>query len=170
MRKLPLALLLLFVISCTQHKQSLVEQLNATFSRHLKQIDSTVELDSIHVLWKANVTEKMGRIVDDSIYVREFVRIRGQLAGAQQKNDKDSIEFYQYEINYMEKEIDSITRSIPAGDTTKKYGSLINCAYYIKRNGKTKIDSTLLFIDSTSTFRYTEYLDSAVSRTVRTFN
>jgi len=170
MRKLFLAILTLLVISCKQHRQSLAEQLTVTFSNHLKQIDSATELDSVHILWKVMVTERLGRIIDDSTYVREFTRIKAQLGNAQQKNDKDSIEFYQYEINYMEKEIDSLNRSIPGGDITKSYGSLIGCAYYIRRNNKTKIDSTILFIDSASTMRYTEYMDSAISRTIRTFN
>jgi len=60
-------------------------------------------LDSVHILLNAKVTEKLRRIIDDSVYIRE-------------------------------------------------------------------IDSTMVFIDSTSTMRYTEYMDSAIGRTVRTLD
>jgi hypothetical protein len=167
MRQLLVAVFALLVIgSCTHHK-SLAEQLNDSFADHLKQLDSSAILDSVHILWNAKVTEKLGRIIDDSMYMREYTRIQAQLARALAKTDKDSIEFYRYEINYMEKEIDSVTKSIAKGDTTHRYGYLIGCAYYITKNQKTKIDSTMIFIDSTSTMRYTEYMDSAIKRTVR---
>jgi hypothetical protein len=159
----------LFFISCT-HKQTLTEQLKHTFSDHLKQIDSAAVLDSVHILWNAAVTQRLGRTFDDSMYVREFTRIKTQLANAQQKNDRDSIEFYQYEINNIEKGVDSVTKSIPEGDTTKKYGYLIGCAYYIAKNGKTKTDSTILFVEPNSIMRYTEFLDSSLHRTIKSFH
>jgi hypothetical protein len=160
---------LLLIVSCA-HRKSLSEQLNDSFSNHLKKLDSSATLDSVHIQWNANVTEKLSRIIDDSVYVREYNRIQAQLSEALPKNDKDSIAFYRYEINYMEKEIDSVTKSIPQGDTTRRYGYLIGCAYYISKNQKTRVDSTLIFIDSTSTMRYTEYMDSAIGRTVRAMN
>jgi hypothetical protein len=57
-------------------------------------LDSTAMLDSLHVRWNIPVTQKMGRIYDDSIYVREYSRVKSQLAGALSLGDKDSIEFY----------------------------------------------------------------------------
>jgi hypothetical protein len=170
MRQILTAIFALLVIVSCAHRKSLSEQLNDSFANHLKILDSSATLDSVHILWNAKVTEKLSRIIDDSVYIREFTRIQGQLSGALPKNDKDSIEFYRYEINYMEKEIDSVTKSIAQGDTTHRYGYLIGCAYYITKNQKTKIDSTMVFIDSTSTMRYTEYMDSAIGRTVKAMN
>src|SRR5215467_8209530 len=118
MRKFNLAVLTLLPLSYTQHKQTLVEQLNKTFSNHLKQIDSSASLDSTHILWNVAVTQRLGRIFDDSIYVHEFNRVKSQLASARQKNNPDSIQFYQYEIDYMEKQIDSVTKAISEGDTS----------------------------------------------------
>jgi predicted phosphohydrolase len=158
---------LLLMGSCAHHK-SLEEQLNESFANHLEKLDSSAKLDSVHILWNAKVTERLGRIIDDSVYIREFARVQAQLSAALPKNNMDTIVFYRYEINYMEKQIDSVTKSIPQGDTTHRYGFLINCAYYITRNQKTKMDSTLIFVDSTSTMRYTEYMDSAIGKTVRT--
>ena len=159
-------LALLLIGSCMRRK-SLSEQLNDSFTNHLKKLDSSAILDSVHILWNVNVTERLSRIIDDSVYIREFTRIQGQLSGALPTNDKDSIAFYRYEINYMEKEIDSVTKSIPKGDTTHRFGYLIGCAYYITKNQKTKMDSTMVFVDSTSTMRYAEFMDSALGRTVR---
>ncbi|HTS44793.1 MAG TPA: hypothetical protein VMH01_10380 [Puia sp.] len=159
----------LFVISCKQ-RQTLTQQLTNAFSTHLKQIDSAAVLDSLHILWSVPATPRLGRIIDDSIYSREYSRIKMQLANVQQNNYKDSIEFYQYEISYMEKEIDSISKGIVHSDTTHRYGTLFGCAYYIKKNDKTKIDSTILFVDSTSTIHFNEYMDSAIHRSIKTLD
>ncbi|SRR5579871_6854473 len=170
MRKLPVAIFaLMLVISC-KNQEKLSEQLNTSFANHLKKMDSSATLDSVHILWNIAITQKVGRIIDDTMYVREFMRIQAQLLSARQKQDKDSIEFYEYEINYMKKEIDSVTKTIALGDSTYKYGYLVNCLYYITKNEKKKIDSTVVFIDSTFTLRYTEYMDSAIRRTIKTMN
>src|SRR5258708_2098874 len=160
---------LLLIISC-KYRNNLSTQLTNSFANHLKKIDSFAALDSVHILWNITVTQRLSRIIDDSVYIREFMRVQAQLSGAQRKNNKDSIDFYQYEINYMEQAIDSVTKSIARGDTTRKYGYLIDCASYITKNGKTKIDSTLVYIDTTSTIRYTEFMDSSIKRTIRMLN
>jgi hypothetical protein len=170
MRKLPVTIFaLLLIISC-KHKKNLSEQLSESFANHLRKIDSLVTLDSVHIIRFAPVNQRLGIIIDDSIYRREFMRIQARLLNAQQNNDKDSIEFYQYEINNLEKGIDSVTKSIDLGDTTHNNGYLINCFYYITKNGKQKIDSTLVFIDSTSTLRYTEFIDSSIIGTIKKLN
>jgi hypothetical protein len=157
---------ILTIISC-KHQKNLSEQLNDNFANHLKNINSLVTLDSVHILWNTTVTEKLGRIIDDTVYLRELMRIQAQLLRAQQKNERDSIEFYQYEKNNLEKGIDLVTKSIAQSDTTHRYGYLIGCAYYLSKNQKTIRDSTIVFIDSTSILRYTEFMDSAISRTIR---
>ena len=149
------------------HPRSLPESLAAIFADHLRQIDTAVTLDSLQVRFNVPVTEKLGRIIDDSIYVREYSRIRGQLGTALNKGNKDSIEFYQYEIHYMEQEIDSIARGIGSSDTSHRYGSLVSCSYYLSGNRKSQMDSTFIFIDSTNTIRFTDFLDSSLRRTVR---
>jgi hypothetical protein len=157
---------LLFLCAC-QHRQTLPESLTAIFSDHLRYIDSAATLDSLHVRWTIPVTEKMGRIFDDSIYVREYSRIKAQLAGAMTMGNKDSIEFYEYEIDYMEKEIDSIGHSIGQSDSSHRYGSLVGCSYYLSGKMKKLMDSTMVFIDTTSTVRFTDFIDSALRRTVK---
>ncbi|MFI5154223.1 MAG: hypothetical protein ACHQET_12865 [Chitinophagales bacterium] len=170
MRKLLATMLVLLLnISC-KHQKNLSEQLTESFVKHLGKIDSLAKLDSVHILWNTSATQKLGAIIDDSAFTREFMRVQLQLRSAQQKNEKDSIEFYQYELSYMKGEIDSVNKSISLADTSHKYGYLIGCAYYITKNKKTIIDSTLIFIDSTSTLRYTEFMDSAIKRSIKMFN
>lgn len=162
-----IAFALLLLCGC-HHPKTLPESLAVIFADHLQQIDTAATLDSVQVRWNFPVTAKLGRIIDDSIYVREYSRVKAQLAGALATGDKDSIEFYEYEIHYMEKEIDSIAQGIGLSDTSRRFGSLVGCSFYISKNKKTLMDSTILFIDTTSTVRFTDYLDSALRRTVKT--
>jgi len=157
---------LLLAISCKTRK-SLSEQLSESFSNHLQKFDSSATLDSVHITWSIAVTQRLGRIVDDSVYNREGMRLQGQLSGAREKNNRDSIRFYLYEINALQTQMDSVTRSIPMGDTTHNVGYLVDCAYYITRSGKKRMDSTLVYIDQGGTLRYAEYLDSAIKRTTQ---
>ena len=170
MRKLFVAILSLLVILSCKNQKTLAEQLKDRLASHLNLIDSSASLDSVHILWNAPINEKLVRIIDDSTYIREFMRVQSQLSSAKQKNDKDSIDFYQYEINFMEKEIDSGTKSIGRADTTRTFGRLIGVAYYVTKNQKTKKDSTIIAIDSVSNMVSTEYLDSAIKKTVRDLN
>lgn len=167
MRKLLFLLALLSVLLSCSHKKTLTEQLTVAFSNHLSRIGPDATLDSVHILWSVPVTEKLGRVIDDTLYVREYNRIRTQLAGARQKNDRDSIAFYNYEIKVMEHEIDSISTAIGQGDTTRHYGSLICAAYSLEKQGHTANDSTLLYLDSAGVLRYTWYMDSSIARTTR---
>jgi hypothetical protein len=160
---------LLLFLSCAHHT-SFQEQLNENFANHLKRIDSTAGLDSVHVLWKVSATEKLGRIIDDSIYMRDYVKIQGQLQRAVKKNEKDSIEFLRYELNYIKGVMDSLSGSISKADTTLKFGYMMSCAYHITRNHQSVTDSTIIFIDSKSIMRFTEYMDSSLSRTLKGMN
>jgi hypothetical protein len=160
------AFALLLCCAC-QHRRTLPESLTLIFADHLRHIDSAMTLDSIHVQWTVPMTEKLRTIVDDSMYVREYTRIKGQLAGALVMGNKDSIDFYEYEIHYMEQEIDSIGHGIGGSDSIHRYGSLIDCAYYLSGNKKRSHDSTILFVDTTGTVRFTDFMDSSLRRTVK---
>ena len=167
MRKLPLLLALALLLASCQQKKTLKEQLTTAFTNHLSTLQPNATLDSIRVIWNTPATERLGRIIDDSVYVREYNRIKDQLASATSKNDKDSMEFYRYEIAVLERGIDSVSKSIALGDTTRRYGSLLACAYYLTIDGKHLADSTLLFIDSTHVLRYTWVMDSSIAKTAR---
>jgi hypothetical protein len=166
MTKIRIVVLTVLLGGC-HHPQTLPQSLAIIFSNHLRRIDSAATLDSVKVRWNFAVDEKHGRIFDDSIYVREYTRIKSQLAEALPMGNKDSIEFYKYELHYMEQEIDSIGRSIPLGDTTRRFGSVVGASFYISKNNKFRMDSTIVFIDTTSAVRFTDFLDSALRRTVK---
>jgi hypothetical protein len=168
MTRIRIAACALLLLCGCHHRSTLPESLKVIFADHLRQIDTAATLDSVHVRWNFPVTERLGRIIDDTIYVREYSGIKAQLAGALATGDKDSIEFYEYEIHYMEKEIDSIGHGIGLGDSSRRFGSLVGCSFYISKNKKSLMDSTVLFIDTTSTVRLADFLDSALRRTVKT--
>ncbi len=166
MRKiLIITVISLVVISC-RHRQTLADQLTYVFSDHLSHFDSSATLDSIHILWNIPVTPRLARIFDDSVYNREYTRIKAQLGSALQKQDRDSIEFYEYEIDVMQKEIDSISKGIEQEDTIRRYGHLIGCDFFIKKRGRSRRDQTIVFVDTTSTLRFTEFMDSAIRRSI----
>src|SRR5580693_8963225 len=108
-KPLLLSCILSLVLSC-QHK-TFNDQLTDAFTNHLKDLDPDAVLDSVHILWRTPVNQKLARIIDDTIYVREYYRIRMELAGAQARNDKDSVAFCRYEISVLEHNIDSISKS-----------------------------------------------------------
>src|SRR5580698_5198722 len=116
MKKISILIFILFILFSCKQPKTLSEQLTASFGSHLGKIDSLAVLDSVHIQWTIPVTQRLGRIIDDSVYIREFMRLQGQLAKARQRNNRDSIDFLEYEINYMKQEIDSVTRSIAQGD------------------------------------------------------
>ena len=153
------------VVSC--HHKSLNEQLAVAFSAHLQNFDPDARIDSVRIIWSTPVNERLARIIDDTIYVREYNRIKWQLANVRLTNNRDSVAFYRYEIHVLEHNIDSISKSIGQGDTSRQHGSLLSCAYYLTRHDKVISDSTLLYLDSAQTLRYTWYLDSSIARTSR---
>jgi len=166
MKRLSLITFLFFAVAC-RHPKTLPEQLKIVFDNHLQRIDEASVIDSIRILWKTAVNDRLGRIIDDSVYVREYSKVKMQLDNAKLKNDHDSIEIYEYEINHIQQVIDSISISIPKGDTLHSAGYLIGCAYYLTKGGIKKYDSTLVFLDTLNNLRFTEYLDTALSRSVK---
>ena len=165
MRKFLLLAFPLVLFSC--HEKSLQEQLTAAFSNHLKRLNPDASLDSVHIIWSVPVNEKLARVIDDTVYVREYNRIRRQLARARVVNDNDSIAFYRYEIRVLEHGIDSVSESIAQGDTTHSHGTLLSCTYYLTKNKKAIRDSTMLYLDSVNVLRYTQFLDSSMARAMR---
>jgi hypothetical protein len=160
--------ILSLLLSC--HHKTFNDQLTVAFANHLRNFDPDVVLDSVHILWRTPVNQRLARIIDDTVYVREYYRIRMELASAQANNDKDSIAFCRYEIWVFERNIDSISKSISEADTTHQYGSLLSCAYSLHKNNKAITDSTLIYLDSSHVLRYTAYMDTSISRTARSIN
>jgi len=114
-------------------------------------------LDSFNVVWVDTLTEKFGRIIDDTIYSREHDKIRSLFENA---TNKDSLDFYKYELDYMAKEIDSITRSIPAADTKKKYGLAVKVFFSLLKNGRSAGSYAYYFLDKQGNVLDSDLIDS----------
>jgi len=137
-------------LACNTKSASLEDQLKTSLVLHLKKIDSLAVLDSVRILYNIPLTEKLGRIIDDSVYALLIRRAQVKLLTAKENNDVKAIEQYQDELNYMNKVFDSVSNSISSGDTTRKYGHVIGVSYSISKNQITKIDSAVFFLDSVS--------------------
>ena len=138
---------MIFFLSCN-HSATLSEQMKLNFANHLKKIDSSAVLDSFRILQIDTIVEKLGRKIEDTIYKLELHRVEAQLANAVRENKKDSISIYQYEINYMMPQIDSVTNSISKGDSKKIYGFIMRCVYQIRKNNLSVKDSNIYFFDN----------------------
>jgi hypothetical protein len=153
------------LLSCRQ--STLKERLTVAIGNQITRLDPNAHLDSVRIIWSVQVNERLARVIDDTVYVREYNRIIIQLASAVAKNDRDSIAFYHYELNVLERGIDSVSQSISQGDTTHQLGTLLAFAYFLTKKNMTMMDSTMIYIDSAHIIRFTSLLDSTISRTIR---
>jgi hypothetical protein len=168
MRKTMIFLSCAFFIGCHQ-SSSFQEQLDRYLAEHIKKLDTLVVLDSIRITQNIAVNQKLGAIIDDSIYMREYTRLKAQLAVAAALRQPDSMAYYRDEIHYMDKELDSIGRSIGRADTSSNFGHLIDCRIFISKLGRLKTDSVLLFMDSSSTLRFPQLMDSFLKKSLNNF-
>jgi hypothetical protein len=149
---------------CT-HSTGLTEELKLNFLNHIKIVDSSLVLDSFKITNIDTLVQRLGRILDDSAYKRELRRVQGQLDNAIMEQKKDSIKFYQGEVNYMIPQIDSLTNSISKADTTKILGIRIKCLYQIRKNNKLSNDSLYYYLDNKMNIQNPYLIDSSILRT-----
>jgi hypothetical protein len=159
-------LAMLGILSCS-NIGSLPEQLKTDFAARVKLLDPSLVLDSFHVLHTDTLTPRVGRIIDDTIYKRELYRVQAQMANATRENKTDSMEFYQYELNYMGPVIDSITKSIAKTDTTKKLGILLRFTYQISKNNLRGKGFGFCVLDEEMVVENSDMIDSSLARTYR---
>jgi hypothetical protein len=149
------------VISC-RHPASLADQLKLNFATHLQLIDSALSVDSFRLVATRPMNQQFGRIIDDSIYVRELYRVKEQLANARIAGKTDSVAFYQQEVDYMVPNIDSLTNSISKGDTTRKFGTLIACVAQIRRTNKTQQMLVVYILDENMSIINPDMVDGMI--------
>ncbi len=154
---------ILFLYNCQSKPAPVPDQLKSNLLSHLKKIDTAFVLDSFRVLRSDKLVERLGRIIDDTIYKRELYRVQNQLANAIKYQKHDSIEFYQGEVNYMLPQIDSLTKSIAQADTTKKFGLLVSCWFQISKNNMKNSGLVFYFLDQEMTIRNSDMIDSTIS-------
>ena len=166
--KRAIAFIFLAIVGCkSSPPPDLSSQLKSDLSSRLLKIDSFALIDSFKILGVDTIVPRLGIIIDDTIYIRQLHSVQEQLAHAMTRSRKDSIEYFQGEVNYMTGQIDSITASIKTADTTNKFGILARCYYQISKNDKNKKDSIYYFIQNKGHIINSEMLDSFVARSYR---
>jgi hypothetical protein len=169
MRKIVLAAILaaVSVTACQTKAKSFRDQLMENFSVHVKQIDSLLLLDSFEITRMDSVSEKVGRTVEDSVYSRELAGLQSQLKDARRGNNKDSIDFLEYEINYMKKEIDSLAALIQKADTTNKFGVIVASSYVLKKDGRSEKDTAYFFMGKKGNILNSDMIDEFIKRSYK---
>ena len=162
MNKLNLAIVLLTILNGCSNPPDLSNQLKTHFSSRLAKIDSAAIIDSFRIIGIDSSHEKMGKIIDDTIYIRLLHSVQAQLAHALTRKNKDSIEYFQDEIKYMSGQIDTLTNSISTADTVRKYGILVRCFYQISKDGRRKGDSIYYFFDNKMHLLDSDLVDSLI--------
>ena len=155
--------MLIFLACKSSQPKTVAEQLQSNFSAHAIKIDSTLILDSFRLSRIDTLFERLGRVIDDTIYKRELNRVQIQLANAINAGKKDSINIYQDEINYMLPQIDSVTKSISKGDTTKMFGVLASCAFSLKKHDKINKGIVYYFLDKNMNIQNADRIDSTIA-------
>src|SRR5664279_3565997 len=109
---LPVFIFTVLILSCKSKHKSLADRVKDNFLSHVKKMDSTLVLDSFSIIKIDTINRRTERIIDDTLYMMEFNRVRTQLANAKKGGRADSIEFYQGEVNYMQTQFDSLEREM----------------------------------------------------------
>jgi hypothetical protein len=156
------------ILSCQTKPVSLSDQLKTNLINHLEKIDSTVVLDSFKILRIDTIDKRMERIIDDSIYLREFARVQGQYVNALIKGERpDSIEFYKGEVDYMLTQFDSLNREILNADTTRKLGLAVVCRTQLRKNSSSQELMLYYFLDFGMRIWDSEMIDSSIATAAR---
>ena len=138
-------LLTLVLLHC-RNKPSFTEHVRQDFTNRVLKIDSSIRVDSFQLIRMDSLTEMIGQIIYDSIYAREESRLELELSIA--KMNRADTGYVQEEINYMKKELDSISHLITKADTVKKYGVVLQYSYTISKNDKSKTGGVYYFISN----------------------
>jgi hypothetical protein len=164
MKKCLLAALVFSVLmlACKSKRKGFSDRVRENFLSHVKKIDSTLVLDSFRILKVDTINRRMERIFDDTLYMMEFHRVEKQLSNAIQENKKDSMEFYQGEVNYMKTQFDSLQKEIALADTTKKLGMVAVCSVRLTKDTANREMIVYYFLDWNMKVWNPEMIDSAI--------
>jgi hypothetical protein len=158
------------ISSCNTKTASLPDQLKVNFLLRVNKIDSTVHLDSFRIVRADTVDQRLERIIDDSIYIREFTYVQAQLANALKEKKIDSIGFYKGEVDYMTPQVESLTNVISKADTTKKLGIVAVCSFQLSKKGASQQGMAYYFMDRSYKVWDSELIDTAIATVSRRLN
>jgi hypothetical protein len=157
-------LIVSFAFGCQTKLKPLQEQAMDSFVGRVLKVDPLLRLDSFEVASVDTMTEKTGRIIEDSIYSKEYGRIETQLNNAIISYKKDSIDFLKYELAYMKKEMDSLTGLIKSADPKNKFGFIVTLLYKLRKNDKTQKDTVYFFMDSVGNIVNSKMIDIVIQK------
>ena len=160
----------LMISSCNTKTASLPDQLKVNFLLRVNKIDSTVHLDSFRILRADTIDQRLERIIDDTIYTREFTYVQAQLANAIKAKKADSVGFYKEEVDYMTLQVESLTNVISKADTTKKLGIVTACSFQLSKKGATQQGMVYYFLDKNYKVWDSELIDTAIATVARKLN
>jgi hypothetical protein len=149
------------------HSPDISEQVKANFLDRLKRVDSLLVVDSFRIVAAEPMVQKIEGIIDESSYQRILSGVQLQLANAVRQQKRDSMIFYQDEVNYMIPIIDSMRRSISTADTTKIFGRLLICSFQIRRNNAAAKGYAYYFFNDKMNLIFSDRIDSSISQTYR---
>jgi hypothetical protein len=160
----------ILLFSCESKSPSLSDQLKTIFLSHLKKNDSTIILDSFRVIKIDSIDQRHQRIIDDTIYMREFARVQGQLINSIIEKKTDSIGFYQDEVNYMGTQLDSVNKEISKADTISKLGLLVISKIQLSKHNRRQEMMLRYLMDMNMNIWNTPMIDSSIATMVRKLN
>jgi len=163
-RRIFIFVLLPLVLVHCKGKPSFTEQVRQDFTNRVFKIDSSVRVDSFQLIRMDSLTEKFGQIVYDTMYAREEARLESELSIA--KMNRTDTGYVQEEINYMQKELDSIGNLIIKADTVKKYGVLAQYRYTISKSEKSKTNGVYYFISNSGNVLNPDMISDSLKTTI----
>ncbi len=166
MRRLLICLTLFCILagSCKTKPRSFAEQLKSNFLTHLNKADSSLVLDSFSILRVDTANQRLFSFFEDTLYKLSLGKVQLQMINATIANKKDSMLFYQGELDYMVTRRDSLTEAISKADTVKKYGLLASCFVQIGKNEKRAQSPVYYFLDLNMTVMNPDRIDTTISQ------
>ena len=156
--------------ACNSKPASLSDQLKSNFLSHLNKMDSAIVLDSFRVIRIDTLNQRLINSIDDTLYRIILDRVKSQMENATKKNNKDSMIFYQSELDYMIPTSDSMRNLIPTSDTTIKFGIMATCDVQLSKRNIPKTDKMYYFLSRNMTILNSEFIDSSISRILKNLN
>ena len=163
-------LIYVLLFSCKSNTPRLSDQLKANFLSHLNKNDSTIKLDSFRVIRIDSIDKRHQLIIDDTIYMREFARVQGQLINSIIEKNADSTGFYQDEVNYMGTQLDSMNKEISKADTTQKLGLLAICKIQVSKHNRSQEMMLRYLMDLNLNIWNSSMIDSSIAKLIRKLN
>lgn len=157
-------LCLISALSCQTKPRPFADQLKSNFLTHLNHADTSLVLDSFSIVRLDTANQRLFSFVEDTLYKISLGKVQLQMINATGANKKDSMLFYQGELDYMLTRSDSLTKAISKADTVKKFGLLASCFVQVGKNEKRAESPVYYFLDRNMTVLNSDRIDTTISQ------